>query len=230
MKYSKQLNKRSKCQLDEDDDELEISGSAFCGYFKNQKVLTKLVVPIDEGFREAKYYRMVCDAIRDLGEDDVVEFHINSPGGNLDGLIALLSAIRSTDATSIAVLEGEVHSAASILAVSCDAVEVGPYANMLCHSVRYGVRGKAADIHAQVLHSNDYNEFLLKKAYEYFLTSEEIEELLKGKELWLNNEEINERFQRKFEALNAMIGCDECCGNPEGCDDICSCPLAEDSE
>lgn len=217
-------------KANEDEDEIEVSGPDFCGYFKNSKVISKLVVPLDEPFKEARYYRMVVDAIRDLGEDDVVEFHINSPGGDLQGLVALLSAIENTEATTVAVLEGEVHSAGSMLAVSCDAVMVGSYANMLCHSVRYGVRGKAADIHAQVLHSNDYNETLMRKCYEYFLTTEETEELLKGKELWLNNEEIKERFQRKFDALNAIESCGDCCGDPDGCSDICSCPLAEDEQ
>lgn len=225
----KQLkHKQTYNETDDVDSEQSITG--FCGYILKQQIVNKLVVYIDEEFREAKYYRMIVNAITDLGENDVVEFNINSSGGDLSGLVALLSAIENTEATTVAVLNGEVHSAGSMLAVSCDAVMVGSYANMLCHSVRYGVRGKAADIHAQVLHSNDYNETLMRKCYEYFLTTEETEELLKGKELWLNNEQIKERFQRKFDALNAMESCGDCCGDPDGCSDICSCPLAEDEQ
>ena len=223
------FNKVNNPKVNIDEDTLEEQGAAgYCGYFKNQRVITKLVVPIDEDFKEAKYYRMVVDAISDLGEDDLVEFRINSPGGDLSGLVSLLSAIEATPATTMAVLTGEVHSAGSMLAVSCDVVQVGSYANMLCHNMRYGVKGKAADIHAQVLHSNEYAEKLMCKCYEYFLTSDEIEELLKGKELWLNNEEINERFQRKFDALNALAEEEGCCGTPDDCPDICNCPLAKD--
>ena len=69
MKYSKQFNNR---KLNEDEEELEIATSGFCGYFKSQRAISKLVVPIDEPFKEARYYRMVCDAIRDLGEEEVV--------------------------------------------------------------------------------------------------------------------------------------------------------------
>lgn len=221
---SKYISKRVS---GEDDDEVT-SASAYCGYFKSQKVTTKMVVYIDEEFREASYYRLVCDAIEDLSEDDIVEFHINSPGGDLDGLVALLSAIDRTDATTIAVLKGEIHSAASLLAVSCDGVEAGEYANMLCHFIRYGARGKGNDVYGQVLHTNLYAEKLMRNAYAYFLTDDEIAQICDGKELWLDSEQINQRFKKKFDALNAMNECEGCCGDPDNCSDICACPLAED--
>jgi ATP-dependent protease ClpP protease subunit len=236
-KFNSVTNNRN---LDEDD---EVStGQQFCGYFLEQRPITKLVVPIDTDFKDAAHYRMVVNKILELSELDCVEFHINSPGGDLSGLVALLHGINATEAETVAVIQGECHSAASILALSCDSVQVGPFANMLCHSIRYGLTGKGADIRSQVNHTNAYAEMIFRNAYEYFLSEEEINDVLDGKELWLDFDEINERLTHKYSLLqeqqDASFGQGAlheamqagCCGDPEGCDDICACPFAEDCD
>ena len=122
-----------------DDEELEPLGESFCGYFMEHRSITRLVIPIDTSFKDPYHYRMVVNKIDELGEDDTVEFWINSDGGDLSGLVALLTAIRTTKAQTLAVLKGSCHSAGSILALCCDSIEISPYTTMLCHSIRFGV-------------------------------------------------------------------------------------------
>ena len=191
--------------------------------------MTRLVVPIDDAFREPSYYRMVCQKISELGEGDIVEFEINSPGGSLGGLVTLLHAVRSTEAETVAVVVGDAYSAASLLALACDSISVGPYANFLCHSASFGTRGKTADVRGHVNHTADYAETIFRNCYEYFLTEEEITDVLEGKELYLNYDQINERLERKYSILKEMQEA-ECCGSPETCENICECPLAQDCD
>ncbi len=215
----------------EEDDEFELETSErFCGYFLEQRAATRLVVPIDTAFKSPSYYRMVCNKIEELTENDVVEFQINSPGGDLTGLVALLHAVRMTDAETVATIIGDCYSAASLLALSCDVVSVGSLANMLCHSASFGSRGKATDVRHHVNHLTDYAESIFRECYEHFLSEEEIEDVLAGKELYLNFDEINERLQRKYSILQEMHDSmqEGCCGDPEGCDDICECKFAKD--
>jgi ATP-dependent protease ClpP protease subunit len=219
---------KGKATREEDEFELEESDS-YCGFFIDQKVSTRIVVPIDSVFKSASHYRLVCNKIEELSEDDVVEFQINSSGGDLNGLVALLHSIRTTEAQTIAVISGDAYSAASLLALACDAVSVGSLANMLCHSASFGTRGKSADVRGHVTHIANYAESIFRDCYEHFLTEDEITDVLEGKELYLDYEQINERLERKYSILKEMQEAG-CCGDPSNCENICECPLAEDSE
>lgn len=194
--------RKFKSSSDDDMDD-KLFGGKQLGYFTSQQVSTCLTVPIDEAVREPQYYRQVVQAIGSLGEDDVVRFMINTPGGDVQGLTALLAAKDSTDALSIACIEGWCHSAGSFLALNCDSIQVSPYATMLCHYVSYGSVGKAADIRSHVKHTDDVCEKLFRDTYKHFLTEDEIQQCINGLELWLNADEINRRLEHKYSILNA---------------------------
>lgn len=186
----------------EEDEDIIIDQDKHLGYFTRYKQSVCITVPIDESFREAKYYRSVVKAIADTDENDQVEFEIASPGGLLNGLLALLTALEKTEATTVAHLNGECHSAASMLALSCDVIYVSPYASMLVHFIQYGASGKATDVRSQVEHTHQTSEKLFKDVYKYFLTDDEMQKCIAGLELWLDSDEITARLQRKFEILN----------------------------
>jgi ATP-dependent protease ClpP protease subunit len=183
----------------EEEIELEEESPTALGFFQRFRQNRCLIVPIDEGVKEASYYRSVTYGISELSEGDIVEFNINSPGGNLNGLIALLSAISETDAHVIANITGECHSAASILALNCDEIRVSPHCTMLVHHVSFSTGGKAADIRAYVNHLNENTEELLRKTYTNFLSEVEIENVLNGLQLWLDADEVISRLEKKQE-------------------------------
>lgn len=187
--------------FDEDDLGSSKGELPFC---VNSTVSNEIIIPIDEVVQEASYYRNVAHAVSSATGDDVVKYRINSPGGRLDGLIALLHATVGTQATVVAEIVGECHSAASILALHCDEILVGPYASMLCHSVRYGYVGKGADVEAHVKHASKTTEKLMRETYTGFLSEEEIEDLLKGRELYLDASEIIERLKAREEFFNRL--------------------------
>lgn len=188
-------------EFDEDDIMLPIKELPYC---VNSTVHNEIIIPIDEVVQEASYYRNAAHAISMATEGDVVRFKINSPGGRLDGLVALLHAVGGTSAAVVAEIVGECHSAASILALHCDEIFVGPYASMLCHSVRYGYVGKSADVEAHVKHASKTTEKLMRETYIGFLSEEEIEDLLKGRELYLDSTEIIERLKDREGLFNSL--------------------------
>ena len=183
MSYTKNIN------LNEDDlDDDQKTCETQLGYFKRTQQAQLLDVWIDGTIREPAYYRQVCQAIQDSSEGDIIRFHINSPGGRLDSLQSLLSSIWKTEATTEAHIEGAAHSAASMLALNCDAIYVSPVAEMLCHYVRFGTEGKAADIRGYVTHIENTKEKLFRETYKDFLNDEEIARCLDGYEMWLDSE------------------------------------------
>lgn len=201
----------SKKRNHEEEIELEEESNSALGFFQRFRQNRCLIVPIDEAVKEASYYRSVTYGISELSEGDIVEFNINSPGGNLNGLIALLSAISETEAHVVANITGECHSAASILALNCDEIRVSPHCTMLVHHVSFSTGGKAADIRAYVNHLNENTEELLRKTYTNFLSEVEIENVLNGLQLWLDADEVISRLEKKqeieykeFEALKEL--------------------------
>ncbi len=183
---------------DEDLDD-ENADSNILGFYKKFKQNTFIQIPIDEDIKGPMYYRGVVQAIGELGQGDIIQFDIASPGGQLSGLVSLLAAISNTEAHVIANIVGSASSAASILALNCHEIYVSEYATMLVHNASYAVGGKAADIHGYVLHLNDISEKMLKDTYRYFLTDQEIEKVISGTDFWFNAEQITERLQRKQE-------------------------------
>lgn len=167
-------------------------------------VINEYVVPIDEVVKDPYYYRDAAHMISNAAEDDIVRYKINSTGGRLDGLLSLLDANACTKAVTVAHIVGECHSAASILALNCQEIIVGPYAEMLVHSPRYGSVGKAADIEALVQHNKRVTEKLFRESYTGFLTEAEIIEIIGGKELYLDSEDIVERLKLREELLNQL--------------------------
>ena len=190
-----------------------------------------MTIPIDTRIREASYYRHVAQRITNTSENDLIKFEIHSPGGAYNGLTALLSAVLRTEATTVAYMNGECHSAASMLALSCDEVQVSPFASMLCHFVRYGTAGKSSDIKAFVDHTHDTGAEVFRGIYWGFLTEDEVGACIEGKELWLNAVEIQSRLLKREELLKQEAGedCDEKLGCEGDCDN-CSCGAYDEDE
>lgn len=224
----------SKPKLNDEDDELEVHTSEpFCAYEKRSHQVHKVTVFLDGPILSARYYRMVASEAADLSENDELEFSITSGGGSMEGLIALLDVVNTTEAEVTAVIKGECHSAASMLAVSCPNIIVSPYASMLVHNASLGAgRAKAYDLKQYVDHSTDFCNTLFRDVYEGFLSEDEIEEVIKGKEMWMGADEISERIQQMMEHKKVKF-CNSqgCCGRTlDECDDPCACPMADDCE
>lgn len=194
--YENLENKRRRLAEDEDDYEFDSNGG-FLTFTKRNLKITNLSFAIDEPIREPKYYRQVVEEFMNLGEMDTAQIRINSVGGRLDGLISLMEAIRQTPADVLAVIVGDCHSAASMLALNCPKVMVTPYATMMVHNASYGAVGKDADVVAQVTHNTQFSRTLMTNTYKYFLSDKELEEVINGKEIWLTAPEIQERLEHR---------------------------------
>lgn len=166
-------------------------------------------ITFDEPIREPSYYRDVLETIKEANEGDVIELTINSPGGHLDSAGAIIQAIETSQADIFATIEGQAHSAASMIALACHGVRVGKFANMMVHQASFGVGGPSSSVYAQVDFNRKYLTKVIRDAYKHFLTENEIEQVLAGSEIWLDAEELGVRlasmFDSKSEELKAQI-------------------------
>jgi len=190
-------------QLFSEEDEAEVHED-YLGYSERSTVSTCVTIPIDTSFKSASHYRHVVSRIVNTSKDDLIEFEIHSPGGQYNGLSAILSAILRTEASTVAYLNGECHSAASMLALSCDSVQVSPFATMLCHFTNFGYAGKASDVMRAVSHIHDTGIEVFCAIYEGFLSEEELLSCIDGKEYWFDAEEAGKRMVRRYRYLSNL--------------------------
>jgi ATP-dependent protease ClpP protease subunit len=185
---------------DEEDSEVNIrSNSQYLPYYESTKTNRCIKIPLDENIREAKYYRTVLQGIESLGEGDVVLLNINSYGGQLDGAIAIINAIENTDADVHASIEGVAASAASLIALAAPSISVSPYATMMVHSATFGAFGKQSDVISHASFVDKQVRTLMHSVYRDFLTEKELEEVIMGRELWFDAEEIVRRLELRGE-------------------------------
>ena len=187
---------------DDDDEETEVnirSSLQYLPYFESTKTNRCIKVPLDENIKEAKYYRTVLQGIESLCEGDVVLLNINSYGGQLDGAIAIINAIDNTEADVHATIEGVAASAASLIALAAPSISVSHYATMMVHSATFGAFGKQSDVISHASFVDKQVRTLMHSVYKDFLSDKELEEVIMGKELWFDSEEIVRRLELRSE-------------------------------
>lgn len=197
---------------DDDDDDSEVNirtNSQYLPYFESTRVNRCIKVHLDENIKEPRYYRTVLQGIDSLGEGDVVLLSINSYGGQLDGAIAIINAIQNTDADVHASIEGVAASAASLIALAAPSISVSPYATMMVHSATFGAFGKQSDVISHASFVDKQVRGLMNSVYKDFLTDKELEEVIMGKELWFDAEEIVRRLELRNELQQKRAKADQ---------------------
>lgn len=185
-----------------------------CPVFESSYTKHVYDIILDENIREPAYYRQALQTFKQAGEGDLIRITLNNGGGRIDTALMFLHGIEETQAEVLAILEGDTHSASSMIALSCHGVEVKPFASMMVHHASFGTYNTVQNVMDHVNFTSKQTEALIRKVYKFFLTEIEIEEVIRNREIWLAHEEIGERLDIMFEA-KAKQPCD--CGN-ENCE------------
>ena len=137
--------------------------------------------------------------------EDIINFNINSNGGDFYSLVALRNAIRQTEAQVYMNLLGMAASAGSALFLeSADGYKIHEDSCMMIHSMQCGTGYTDANtIATRAGHNKKINERFVRHTYKDFLTDDEIESVLNGKEIYLEDFEIRSRLQER-EQLKAQ--------------------------
>lgn len=175
-------------------------------YSVSSVVHNKFEFNLDEDIKEPSYYRNLIEVLNNATEQDLVVLNINSGGGMLDSAISIIDALRNTRANTLAWISGSAYSAAGLIALSCQNVEVGEFATFMCHNSQYGLGGYTTDIKDRALFEHKMTCKIMQSVYRFFLSPEEIESVLMNKTIWMDSDEIIERlsymqekFQEEFE-------------------------------
>ena len=146
---------------------------------------------------EADQYIAVFDMIRHASEEDIIKIYVNSPGGDLFTALQFGRAMGDSDATIIVSVEGQCCSAATIIALAADMVELSNHCVWMCHNYSSGMIGKGHELHSQAEFERDWSIKLMKDIYDGFLSESEIQRMLNGADLWMGADDVMERLNKR---------------------------------
>lgn len=166
-------------------------------YREAQQVSSKITIRLDDDIQDASYYGNVIERMSELTENDVVEIVVNTDGGSLNGTLAIVNAIQNCQAEIFCNIEGSAYSGGSLIALACPNIGISPYATMMLHSASGVSGGKMSDHAAMFNFTHDWTTKVIKDSYEGFLTDKELQEMLDGKDFWLDADGILERLEQR---------------------------------
>lgn len=186
----RKLNKTSNEQGD-----LQLLPNEQLEFTCSEMVSTKYEFHLDQDILEPSYYRPLITVLNNASENDMVVLNINSGGGMLDSAISVIEALKNTRAQTLACLVGSCYSAATLIALCCDNIDVGEFATLMCHNSSYGLGGYTTDIKDRANFEHKMIAKIYHSVYKDFLVKEEIEYVLDNKTIWMDADEIIQRLE-----------------------------------
>ena len=182
---------------------------------KDETRVWDLAVPVlqDEGIthayltsaiEEPSLYNEICFILQEATKGDIVNIHINTPGGIVDSAFMLANAISNSKAKVIAHLSGTVASAGTIITMACDKVVVSPHLSFMIHNYSGGMHGKGHEMKARQKFTDDHLNAAFKSFYSGFLTEDEMERVLEGTDLWMGTEEVADRWKNRVSYMKGI--------------------------
>lgn len=147
-----------------------------------------------EEFIEPYHYNDLFNLLRNISPTDFVNMYVNSEGGDLHTGAQLIKSMRESPATITTYLDGTAHSLAPIIILAGDDISVSDHSLMMFHDYSVGHFGKGNEIVRQTQAYNKFYRELLETYAHPFLSIEEIDDIVSGKDLYLDSEQIKERL------------------------------------
>lgn len=148
--------------------------------------------PIDD---EEDYIDLI-DALYNGKPNETIIIHLNTPGGHLDIALQIINAIKVSDAEVITLADGQVASAGSLILFASSQIAIQPYSYVMIHDGSGGPAGKFNENLKQAQFTNKLLTKLYKDIYIPFLSEEEVNQVLEGKDIWMMADELNERIKK----------------------------------
>lgn len=179
--------------------------------FSSKIIRPKTVAQIHEFYISGEItspetYIEVFDIIRHAREHDTVKIYINSFGGDLFSAIQFMRVMADSEAYVVCSVEGACMSAATMIFLAADSVEITPHSSFMVHNYSSGAFGKGGEMYHQIQHERKWSERLLKEVYEDFLTDDEIQHVLENKDLWMDVDEVVLRMEEREELRKEKDG------------------------
>ena len=129
-----------------------------------------------------------------------IYLEINSPGGEVFAAAQLFESLDLNEGRIAVSVVGMCYSAATLLLCqlvksSVSQVYISDLSEFLFHPMRAGVSGRTPEIKDHFQNLIRYEERVIKSSYTDILTEDEIQQILNGKELYIEPKEVGNRLR-----------------------------------
>lgn len=165
----------------------------------------KFKVYLFGAIEEAAQFIPAIEVFDAASEDDEVHVYLSTPGGSMDATDTFLSAMHQCEGRVIVHASGGCHSCGSIILMHANEFTLSEDFNMLIHN---GSLGAGADLNkfaANAKFGVEYMQGVLRRTYEGFLTPEEIQAMIDGKDFWMKGAEFMQRHGRRMEHFKGKL-------------------------
>lgn len=147
-----------------------------------------------------KYHKWF-NTIRTAGINDRIVLHINSYGGDLHTAIQFMRVISECRAHVISSVEGACMSAATMVFLAADSHQISEHSLFMFHNYSSFSMGKGGELYDNIVFERKWSKELLKGAYKYFLSKNEIADILNNRDIWMSSEEVLIRLNKRSAKL-----------------------------
>ena len=141
----------------------------------------------------------LVDLLCNSAENDIFEITITSPGGRIDTLLAILTAMSSTKAKTISICDGIAASCGAILWAATSEQKMMPTSQVMFHSSLQFLYGKSLDIIEDATNVVEMIKNMIRIGLtKGYLTGDEFDEIFRLKRnVYITTEMFLERTQKK---------------------------------
>ena len=180
-----------------------------------QHIINEYTAYLFGAIEDSNDFLSVIEVLNAAQQDDIVRINLSSVGGSLLATDTLLFEIKRAQERGVEVGvigSGLIASAGSLILLAGTYFELSEDAMVMLHCGSLGESGTLAEFRAASTFGIKYMENTFRKHYRLFLSDEEIEQLINGRDFWLTSEEFVDRFVKRNELLAAEMeqGCE--CG------------------
>ncbi|GAB2181465.1 hypothetical protein DLREEDagrD3_16880 [Denitratisoma sp. agr-D3] len=150
--------------------------------------------------QEPQYYTELFYTLRTASETDLIYLHINSPGGDFDTGLQIINNMLASEAHVVTVLEARAYSMAAFIFLAGDELVVHDNCQLMFHIYSGSFAGKGNEQLAEVIALGNWFEKVMTRICCPFLSTAEINKILKGSDVWMDSDEIRRRLIRILKA------------------------------
>lgn len=156
-------------------------------------------IEINDVIEKASQFSDAVFALEQAKEEDAVEIYLQSPGGSCDAGDYLINAIRGCKAHVHVKASGNCSSMASAILLESHSFELSEGFSSLIHCGSVGHVGTFNEFKAASTFYQKSMESFLRRTYMGFLSEDEIEQLIGGREFWIDATEWVARHEARNE-------------------------------
>lgn len=148
---------------------------------------------------DEKWYYKTINILRDATVNDIIELHLNTPGGSIYTGLNIIDAVNISKAKVNLHISGLCASCGTLIFAGgkYNEIMINDHTTFLFHSVWSGTFGKVHEMKDVVQNTEEQMKLMFEEIYKDILTRDELDEIYKGRELYLLGRDVKERLENR---------------------------------